>query len=132
MSRAATRATLADRDLRAQDNRLDLDRSNTGPDQVNSVDLAYVRQAIDDCDVQLKEIAICLGVDQSYITRMLNGEKPFPLGKLSLLPTHVRRRYYQLGAGMPDPHAVGQWFIAIGEGLCSQPIKARMAKAGIR
>lgn len=133
MNRPA-RDTLADHALAPQDKSLDLGGSNVGPGEVNSVDLAYISQAISDCDIQLKEIAHCLGVDQSYVTRMLNGEKPFPIGKLCLLPQSVRRRYHQLGAGMPDPHTVGQWFIAIGEGLCTRmPVKAnRLAKAGLR
>lgn len=116
------------------DKSLDLGGSNTEPTQVNSLDLALVRQAINDCDVQLKEIAHALSVDQGYLTRMLSGEKPFPLARMALLPPQVRRRFYHLGAGVPEPQVIGEWLIAMGEVLITRLPKpdGKFAKAGLR
>lgn len=115
-------------------NSLDLRGSNAGPLEVNSLDLALLRQAISDCRVQLKEIAHALTVDQGYLTRMLSGEKPFPLGKIAQLPPQVRRRFYHLGAGVPEPQVIGEWLIAMGEALLARlPERTnRVAKAGLR
>lgn len=128
------RSSVARTAMPALDKTLDLHGSIAEPEEVNSLDLALVRQAISDCDVQLKEVAGALGVDQGYLTRMLSGEKPFSLTKLALLPPNVRRRFYHLGAGVPEPQIIGEWLIAMGEALLTRlPERAnRLAKAGLR
>jgi hypothetical protein len=80
---------------------VDLDGTNVGPDEVTAVDLtqlALIRAAIDALRLPLKVVALSLGVDQASLTRMLQGEKPFPLQKVDRLPDEVRRLYARLQA----------------------------------
>ncbi len=69
--------------------------------EVKAIDpdaLALVAAAIEESGLQRKVIALALGVDPAYLSRMLTGEKPWPIQKLDMLPAEVRRAYARMQA----------------------------------
>lgn len=82
--------------------------------------LAIVRLAITSSGVPFKVIAADLDVDGPYLTRMLTGEKPFPLSKLSQLPTPVFETFRALLTEF-DQRAVGQAFLMLGRAMLRIP-----------
>lgn len=96
-----------------------LDRPARG--EVQRVDLlAIVRIAITASRVPMKDIAIDLKVDAAYLTKMLSGEKPFPLSKLAQLPTPVFETFRSLLTEF-DQRAVGQAFLMLGRAMLRIP-----------
>jgi hypothetical protein len=70
--------------------------------------LALLRAAIEESRVQQKVVAATLGVDHAYLSRMLTGEKPFPVRSVDRLPVDVRRIYARLLAEHEGWRVVGE------------------------
>lgn len=127
----------------------DLARTSCGPCEVQPVDLPHMlREAIAETKTQLKVVASCFGVDQSYLTKMLAGEKPIPLAKLPLLPDEIERvlvaQYAaHLGLSVTEPNeeaeaisqlltALGKTYRVVARGGRLDGIRGRALKAGGR
>src|SRR5260221_10712757 len=60
--------------------------------------LALLRHAIDECGWKHEAIAASIGVGGRYLSRMLDGEKPWTVRHLLQLPRDVEARFVQLYA----------------------------------
>jgi transcriptional regulator with XRE-family HTH domain len=80
----------------------------------------------DDLGWQEKELAVALGYDPGYLSRIKSGEKPLPASRLAQLPKTLRRALWTLAAEQdglivaPEDvrkRALGQLLVAVGEVL---------------
>ena len=78
--------------LAAKVNDVHLSPEMSSPAEMNDVHLGdLIRAGIEEARVSYKEVAIALGVAPSYLTAMLDGEKPWRLSQLRALPDAIER-----------------------------------------
>lgn len=126
--------------------------NSVGRDQVaqdNGVHLGQLlREAIEETATPYKVVAIALDVKPAYLTRMLDGEKPWPLHRMRALPDQVEAafvRRYATALGLEivtrDERAqvLGELLEALGRTIAAfhpelptragRPLKAALASA---
>jgi transcriptional regulator with XRE-family HTH domain len=115
---------------------------NGSEDQAELTRLLFLAAA--GCGLQEKELAVALGYDPAYLSRIKSGEKPLPAARLEQLPKVIRRALWVLAAeadGLvvaPEDarrQAIGNLLVAIGEVVRLLDDRAsgskRMARASI-
>lgn len=125
-------------------------RTISSPRPDNDVYLAGIgllmRRAIEASGRSYKEIAIAVNVPPSYLTRMLDDEKPWRLAQLESIPDDVKKAFARLHAeslGLtvqePDEEAkaIAQLIVACGQVVATfqrrmLPEKAKALKAEMK
>lgn len=106
--------------------------------------LAVVRRAIEESGWNCEAVALDMGIDKSYLSRLLSGEKPFTFAHLLAMPDDAEAAFYLLrlrelnrpaiAISPIDPEAAIECFVRGLVGVLSArlplDVPLRMAKVG--